>query len=195
MCTKKEWKTRESDVKQGKRLQGRASFQPKRQNISFQRLSLWMSVLSLRLHHHFWSVTWQPSPSCTLTNGISGERFTVCVAAPVLTIASYIFLNPMTSSFRSSSPNLFSNSTAITLLVSICYYITHTAPGHQSHTEHTQNWLIILAYRAISPLMISLAHTFCTQSGIYFTPHFIKRPTNSKSLVFSTPFPSPSALD
>lgn len=51
MCTQKEWKTRVSDVKQRKRLRRRASFQPKRQNISFQRRSLWMSAFSpIRQH-------------------------------------------------------------------------------------------------------------------------------------------------
>ena len=50
-----------------------------------------------------------------------------------------------------SSPHL----TPITPPV-IGYYITQTAPGHQSHT---QDGLIIQADRAISLLMIPLAHT------------------------------------
>lgn len=67
-------------------------------------------------------------------------------------------------SFRPLPPTSFPRSTAISLSVIICYYITQTAPGHQSRTEHTQNGLIIPSDRAISPLMISLAYTLCTQS-------------------------------
>lgn len=89
----------------------------------------------------------------------------------VLYPAPNIFLNPMAPFHL--FPTTSVHSTAITLPVIICYYITQTALGHQSHTEHTQNELIILADRAISPLMTSL-----TQSETYFTLHFIKEPTN-----------------
>lgn len=32
------------------------------------------------LYHHFWSVTWQPAPGCTLPNGISGKLVTMAMS-------------------------------------------------------------------------------------------------------------------
>ena len=109
------------------------------------------------LYHHFWSVTWQPALGYSLPNGVTGKLVTMAISCG----CSYTCSQPctahtsQTSEYLSTSP--VPHSTAITLPVIICYYITQTAPGHQSHTEHAQNGLIILADRAITPLMIPLA--------------------------------------
>lgn len=74
------------------------------------------------------------------------------------------------------------------LLFAACYYITQTASSHQSKAAHTQNGLIILAGRAISPMMIPLTPS-ATKANSFFPPsslscsrslllHFIKRPIN-----------------
>lgn len=65
MCTQKEWKTRLSDVKQWKRLQERASFRPKRQNISFP-VTQPLDVCLFPITCHFIIISggaWQPA-SC-----------------------------------------------------------------------------------------------------------------------------------
>lgn len=129
------------------------------------------------LYHHFWRVPWQPAPGYTAPNGISGKLVTMAISCDCS--------QPSDSFFALSEPPL-PHSTAITLPVIICYYITQTAPGHQSHTEHTQNALIIVADRAISPLMISLTHTL----NLRLIPHC----TLLKGLQTKHPPPFPFCL-
>lgn len=131
-----------------KRLQGRESFQPKETKHFFPAAAKppWLTAVLLfyfcphvaTLRHHSYRGHLTTCTSHT-PNGIT----------------------LMTSRGRGDACSpLPRRSVSQSLLFPACYYITQTASGHQSKAAHTQNGLIILAGRAISP-MIPLTCTLC----------------------------------
>lgn len=154
MCTRQEWKTRLIDVKWWKRLQGRESFQPKETKHFFPvapkplRVAV---ILFFYLCPH----------DAALRHHSSRRHLTTCsLHTPNGIVKKLVTLLTSRGCGGACSP-LPLCSVSQPLLFTPCYYITQTASGHQSKAAHTQNGLIILAGRAISPVIISLTCTLC----------------------------------